>query len=432
MHNNIALEHIKKVHCIGIGGIGLSALARMFLRKGAEVAGSDMSMSHVTELLESEGVQVFFGHAKEHVAVDTDVLLYSIAVPDNNPELIVARELGIPMLTYPEALGVVSAGMRVVAISGTHGKTTTTAMTSQVLVDGGADPTVVVGSLLPEYNSNFIPGESDLFVVEACEYRRSFLNIVPSILVILNIEADHLDYYKDLADIQSAFRELIDRMPEDGVVICDPNAPSLMPVLKGISQRIVSYPQYNLTVSLQVPGEYNRNNARAAGSVARVLGLADDIIQSGLVAYRGVWRRFEYKGVTKTGAEVYDDYAHHPTEVQALLLGVSERFPDQKIVAVFESHMYSRTQELLADFGISFTHADEVIVLPIYRARGDTETMITTEDLTNEIKKNHNQVTQLGSFEDAKEYLGEHTKNGDLVITIGAGPVTKLSDMLVG
>jgi UDP-N-acetylmuramate--alanine ligase len=432
MTNTSTLKDIKKVHCIGIGGIGLSALARMFSRKGASVSGSDVALSHVTELLESEGIKVFLGHDASNVDPDVDVLLYSIAVPDDNPELVIARERGIVMLTYPQALGVVSSGMQVIAISGTHGKTSTTAMTAKVLVEGGFDPTVVVGSLLPEYNSNFIPGASDLFVVEACEYRRSFLNLTPSILVITNIEADHLDYYKDLTDIQNAFRELIDRMPDDGVVVCDPSLPNLAPVLQNIPLSIVDYTLFDLTAELSVPGEYNRSNAKVAGSIAEILGMDNQKIQEALSLYIGVWRRFEYKGDMVSGAQVYDDYAHHPTEIQALLKGVKEKYTDdKKIVAVFESHMYSRTQELLGDFAISFTDADEVVVLPIYRARGDIDTALTTEDFVAEIKKHHEHVVQLSDFNTAKEYLEKNTKENDLVITIGAGPITRLSNMLV-
>ncbi|MEX2369301.1 MAG: Mur ligase domain-containing protein, partial [Candidatus Paceibacterota bacterium] len=275
MSTKINLENIKRVHCVGIGGIGVSAIARLLLHRGAEVSGSDTSSSPVTEGLVAAGAEIFIGHDKEHMSDDVDLVVHTIAVPADNPELIAAKQLGIPVLTYPQMLGLLSQDMYTIAVSGTHGKTTTTAMLSEILVSAEKSPTVIVGSLLHKQNSNFISGGSDILVVEACEYRRSFLQLNPDILIITNIDADHLDYFKDLADIQSAFAELAAKVPEAGFIVCDPEDPRVKPAISGSVATVVDYTNVDLTGDLMVPGEHNKQNAKAAAAAAGKLDVGE-------------------------------------------------------------------------------------------------------------------------------------------------------------
>src|SRR3989344_2914094 len=317
---NIDLSKIKKVFFIGIGGIGVSAIARMMLWQGKSVFGSDILESIIVEDLRNLGAEIKLGQAIELIPKDIDLVIYSIAIPKYDPEFFKKlQNSGIQILSYPQMLGVVTANKYTIAVSGTHGKTTTTAMIAKILIDAGRDPSVVVGSLLKDYKSNFIAGESEFFVVEACEYERSFLNLKPKILVITNIEADHLDYYKNLADIQNAFDELISQSE---------NAISASP----IDSRSKDYIKYLEKIpKLSVPGLHNRMNAAAAFAVANLLGIKNETIQKSLAEFSGTWRRLEKKGKTKEGTIIYDDYAHHPTEIKASLQALRELYPSNAL-----------------------------------------------------------------------------------------------------
>jgi len=336
----INLENVQNIHFIGIGGIGISAIARMMLLEGKIVSGSDTVESIVTEVLSDHGADIVIGHATENIKGDTDLVIYTIAVTDDNPELKKARELYIPLLTYPEALGLLSKNKYTIAIAGTHGKTTTTGMIAHSMLEAGLDPSVIIGSFLKGYKSNFIAGKSNYFVLEACEYQRSFLHINPDILVITNIEEDHLDYYKDLDDIQSAFREIIKKLPKEGYVICNPNNKNLKPVLKDVDQRIVDYTVEELGIELKIPGKHNIENAKAALSVLKLIDVAEEKVLDSLEKFNGTWRRSDYLGVTEKGAIVYDDYAHHPSEIQTTLNGFALRFSNKKIIVVFQPHLH--------------------------------------------------------------------------------------------
>ncbi|TSC73453.1 MAG: Uncharacterized protein G01um101448_765 [Parcubacteria group bacterium Gr01-1014_48] len=355
------IEKMRAVHFIGIGGIGVSAIARMMLSVGKQVSGSDRSESFVTKELSKLGVTIALKHSSKNIPENADCVVFTNALTKDNPELRAARKKNIPVLSYPEMLGIVSEGTYTIAISGTHGKTTTTAMIAKVLKDGGLDPTVVVGSLLKS-GSNFVAGNSKYFVVEADEYKKAFLHLHPNILVINNIDEDHLDYYKDLADIQDAFGMLAQRVPADGFVVCDTQNPHIAPVLKELSYSIVDYPMYMLqNVKLQVAGEHNRMNAAAAYAVGKILGIGEDSIEKSLSRFEGTWRRFEYKGKMESGALVYDDYAHNPQKVRAALQGAREKFPNKRITVVFQPHLYSRTKLLLSAFAQAFTAANHVV-----------------------------------------------------------------------
>lgn len=430
---NINLNSIQKVHFIGIGGIGVSAIARMFLLEGKAVSGSDQSASLVTEELAKLGARIFIGQKSENISAGTDLIIYTIAIPADNPERVVGDKLGIPMMTYPEALGQISKTKTTVAIAGTHGKTTTTAMIAQIALEAKLDPTVVVGSFMFDdegKKSNFIAGSGNLLIAEACEYKRSFLNLSSKILVITNIDEDHLDYYKDLVDIQSAFVELVEKIPADGYLICDTSLPNLKRVVEEATCQVIDYGEEGSEgLNLLVPGVHNISNARAALSAARVLGVDPNLATEALNKFSGTWRRFEFKGKLDNGALVYDDYAHHPTEIKATLAAAKEKFPNRRIIAVFQPHLYSRTKLLLNDFAKSFKDANEVWVAPIYAAREAPDPTISSEVLVEEINKFT--LAHFGTFVKIEQTLKKTTNPNDLIITIGAGNVNEIAQSIL-
>jgi UDP-N-acetylmuramate--alanine ligase len=440
--NSVDLNTIKRVHVIGIGGIGVSAIARMLHLRGVRVTGNDLKIDDEPhKVLLSLGIPISVGKTVDLVPEDLELVVYSVAWNDLAPEFLAEiRARGVPMFSYPEMLGVVSQGMKTVAVAGTHGKTTTTAMISKILRDGELDPTVIVGSLLKDNKNsdangtNFIAGSSDIFLVEADEYRRAFLNLSPKVLVITNIDLDHLDYYKDLADIQSAFRAVAEKIPAGGALVCNPNDPNLGPVVKGLDCRVVDYtkiPRENF--KLKVPGEHNIADAQAAWVVGEFLGVSPGKIASSLGDFSGAWRRFDFLGTTKTGALVYDDYAHNPQKVRAAIAGAREFFPDKKIVVVFQSHLYSRTKTLLKEFSQSFTDADEIVLAPIYASREAFDPSITSEVLADEIRKNKGSdlVSSFKDFNEIEKHLGMTLKKNEILMVIGAGDIRKVGENLV-
>src|SRR3989344_1803329 len=408
---------IKTVHFIGIGGIGISAIARMFLLEGKRVSGSDIAENEVTKELERLGALIAYNQGAENVPADCELVIYTIAVPPENPEFAEAKRREIPMLSYPEALGIISKEKYTIAVSGTHGKTTTTAMIARILMDAGLDPTVIVGSFLIDAKgerTNFIAGKSKYLVVEACEYRRSFLNLSPKILVVTNIDADHLDYYKDLDDIKNAFAALAEKVPKDGVVIDNFEAFSLPNDFK-----------------LKIPGKHNISNAKAALAVARALRIDETVALKALADFSGTWRRFEYRGKAKNDALVYDDYGHHPHEIEATLQGARELFPTQKITVVFQPHLYSRTKDHLKDFGKCFARADAVILLPIYPAREKDPGDINSQMVAEEIKKNGKDAHLVATFVEAAALAEKLSYSDSIIITLGAGETNRVADILV-
>lgn len=425
------LADIKKIHFIGIGGIGISAIARMMILDGKKVSGSDISGSIVSDKLKDLGADIFIGHKEENLQ-EANLVVYTTAISPENPELQKAKRLRIDTYSYPEMLGLVSKNKYTIAICGTHGKTTTTAMLGGVLSDAGLDPTLVVGSLLKKGESNFVAGKSDYFIVEACEYRRAFLNLSPKIIIITNIEADHLDYYKNLEDIQSAFSEFVAKIGDDGILICNTNDESVVPVIRSAKCKIINYENIDLgDLRLKVPGKHNLENAKAASVAVSALGVDNEISRRSLENFSGTWRRFEYKGATKNGAEVYDDYGHHPTEIKATLSGAREFFGGKKIICVFQPHLFSRTKLLLDDFAKSFGDADLVILADIYAAREQDSGDIKSKDLEEKIKQLKPSVAYLGSFDKIEKFLTENSGIGDVIITMGAGDIYKLGEKLV-
>ena len=420
------------VYFAGIGGIGISAIARMMLGEGKIVTGSDRSPSPITDELTKLGAIIFFDHRAEHIRPNTELVVYSIALADDNPELIEARHRGIPMKSYPEMLGEISRAKFTIAVSGTHGKTTTTAMLAKIFIKAGLDPTVIVGSILFDAGSNFILGKSRYFIVEACEYKRSFLNLAPQILIVTNIDNDHLDYYCDLADIQSAFAELAAKLPSTGALICKAADPFSAPLIKATKARVIDYELFGSPIpKLTVPGKHNIKNAEAARAVSSVLEINPALALEALEQFSGTWRRFEYKGKAKNNALIYDDYAHHPSEIQATLSAGRQLFPDKKIYAVFQPYLYSRTRLLFNDFAVSFKEADEVVVAPIYAAREPADPAVSSEQLTRAIAGQGVSARYFTDFFAIARFLLKATGPNDLILFLGAGDIYRLADLLV-
>jgi len=423
------LRDYKHVHCIGIGGIGLSAIARYCHAQGAMVAGSDGGASRITEDLEKEGVKVYIGHDASHVSLETDLVIYTIAVNENNTELRIARENGIVCMTYPEALGMLTKEYTTIAVSGTHGKTTTTAMVASMLTACGKNPTVIVGSLLgedntrPGFRTNFIQGDSEYLVVEACEYRRSFLNLHPKHIIVTNIDEDHLDYYKDIQDIESAFQSFAGKLDDTGLLITHGDI-----TLQTQGKKVNADEIDKDTLELSVLGEHNKRNAQLALALALELGFDEQDARNGLLAFTGTWRRLEYRG-TQKGAILYDDYGHHPTEIQATLQALRERYISGKfkLIVVFQPHLFSRTKQLLQEFSQAFSQADKICILPIYKAREIDDGTISSHDL---VEITHNAI-YMESFEEVKKYLDKNAHSGSVVLTIGAGDVYRLYETYI-
>lgn len=443
------LKSFKKVHFAGIGGIGISAIARMMLGEGKKISGSDRDSSRVTEELQKLGIKISIGKEKSNIPKGCDLLVYTNALPKDHPELVEAKKRKIPILSYPEALHLISKEKYTIAISGTHGKTTTTAMVAKILMDAKLDPTVIVGSLLNSpigtngdksptsngastFSTNFIAGESDYFVVEADEYKESFLNLEPKILAINNLDLDHLDYYKNLAGIQNAFHRLAKKVPASGFLICNKEDPHLKPVLQSLKCMVIHYPDVSLEGwKLKVYGEHNRQNSKMAATVAGVLGVPEDNIRQSLEGFLGTWRRFEYKGKTKSGVIVYDDYAHNPEKVRAALSGAREAFGKRKIWVVFQPHLFSRTKTLFKEFTKSFGEADEVIFAPIFPAREAFDPSISSEMLARGVVINGGKAKVAEKFENIVKYLKLNAKKGDVVMTVGAGDIYKVAEKLL-
>lgn len=425
------MENNKRaVFMTGIGGIGMSALAQLLSLRGERVSGSDRDESPTTELLEQKGISVAIGQKAENVPENADLLVYTAAVPENNPERVRARELGIPEASYFDVLGTVSEEKRTIAIAGTHGKTTTTGMLARILKDAGTEPSAVVGSIVQDFGSNYLPGTSDVFVVEACEYQRHFLTLSPEILVITNIELDHTDYYRDLADVQDAFRALMKKVPAHGYIVTDVQHPNIAPLLENLSATVIDYRTEHV-YALRAPGVFNQMNASAAAAAARTAfpGISEAVVDSALEDFHGTWRRFEEKGVTKCGAVVYDDYAHHPTAIRETLRALRDT-ASGKVFVAFHPHLFSRTRDLFEGFAHAFIDADEILIAPIYPAREIDDGTVSSELLASRIREEGKHARAL-SFEEIQEVLATEPGEGDVVMTMGAGDIYKVANALV-
>ena len=418
----------KHIHFIGIGGIGMSALARMCIAHGVKVSGSDGSDSQILKDLQNEGAKVFVGQKREQIQDTVDCVVYTLAIDNLNEELNEAHLRKLPLYTYAEMLGEVSKDMYTIAVAGTHGKTTTTAMAADVFLQNKKSPHVIVGSLLAQTGSNYVHGREEIFIVEACEYKRSFLNLNPNILLITNIDEDHLDYYKDLSDIQDAFRTLVQKVPQDGFVICDTDDEKVRPVLNGCVGTIVDYKKYISQIpQLTVLGDHNIFNASLVLALAGLMNFDVEISKHALADFKGTWRRLEFK--KDFGAlKIYDDYAHHPTEIRAGIQAFKKRFPNLLLTIIFQPHLYSRTKEHFDEFIEVLSGADTIILLPIYAARELFDATINSQMIVDALKKKNKNSFLLYTFEEVKDFILEQKNTEQILVTVGAGDVYKIAD----
>lgn len=447
------------IHFIGIGGISMSGLAEILMGEGFTVSGSDAKESPLTKSLEAKGAKIFYGQRASNIMDSTEAVVYTAAIHPDNPEFAKAKEKNLPMLTRAQLLGQIMRNYDTpIAISGTHGKTTTTSMVSHILLEGKCDPTISVGGILPAIGGNIRVGESETFVTEACEYTNSFLSFFPKISIILNIDADHLDFFKDLDDIRHSFRRFAELLPSDGTLIINADIPDYQEITKELPCRVVTYgleqeadyqakditfDKYghaSFTVYkngrktgsyyLRVPGMHNVSNALASIALGHLLGLTEEVIIKGLGSFTGTDRRFQYKGEV-AGVTVIDDYAHHPTEIEATLHAAGN-YPHQKIWCVFQPHTYTRTKALLPEFAKALTLADHVVLADIYAAR-ETDTLgISSEDLQKCIQELGTPCEYFPTFDEVENFLLENCSRGDLLITMGAGDVVNIGEHLLG
>lgn len=455
----IDLSNYKKIHCIGIGGIGLSGIAEILLSRGYNVTGSDMKESDITTSLASKGARVFIGHRAENVE-GADLVVYSAAVGKDNPELLLAQTKEIPAITRAEMLGILMDEYEnSIAISGTHGKTTTTSMVSLILENAKTEPTILVGGNLAEIGGNAKVGNSKYFITEACEYMDSFLSLRPKIEIILNIDSDHLDYFKDIDHIVSSFDKFAKLVPQKGLIVAYEANPFVNQVIKnldnvvtfGLNENCTYYgadlifnesgmPEFNVIkdgellsrVQLSVPGEHNVLNALAAFACCHSLGIDANIIKTTLQNYTGTQRRFDIVGTTDQGIKIVDDYAHHPTEIKATL-SACQNVPHNKLWCIFQPHTYTRTLALFDEFAESFEKTDQLIMAEIYAAREKNINKISATQLVEKIKDNHPEkdVKFMEDFKDIANYVRENASKGDLVLTMGAGDIYKVGELIL-
>lgn len=426
----IDIEKIQKIHFIGIGGIGMSALARHFLREKKTVSGSDRALTPITKALDSEGVQIFSEQVSDNIAPDIDMVVYTEAMHADHEEMKAAKKLKVPMVNYFEALGLAMNPYYLIAVAGTHGKTTTTAMITDVFEAAEKDPTAVIGSLRAKTHTNYRAGKSKYAVVEACEYKRDFLFLKPDILVITNLELEHVDYYKSLADVQDAFRTLATQVNEGGVIVADTTDPNVAVVLEGLDVKVVNYQDFiDLTFPLKQPGIHNRLNAAAAMAAAKQEKITTEVAKEALSNFAGTWRRFEYKGKLN-GAPVYDEYAHHPTEIMASIQGVRELYPEKRLHLVFQPHTFSRTKALFDDFARALGLADEIYILPVYAAREENTSGVSSRELAVKTLEKNTHARYIESIEATESLLRQSVNENDVLVVMGAGTVTQLADSL--
>jgi len=452
-----SLHKPRRIHFIGIDGISMSALAAIMLKRGWQVSGSDLKQSALTKRLVKEGATFYLNHAAENVA-GAELVVYTAAVKPDNPELVKARELGIEVLSRAEFLGTLMGESKYgIAISGSHGKTTTTALTGVLIEQAGLNPTVLVGGELDALGGNVKVGGNDYFVAEACEYVETFLSLRPFLGVILNIDADHLDYFGDLDHVVSAFRRFAKLIPPEGHLIACSDDANVREILHDLPCHVVTY---GLTqgadwwatniemrpeggslfdvyyknellgrAQLKLNGRHNISNALSSLAVGHILGIPFATMCETLVTFTGTHRRFELKG-RFNGATIVDDYAHHPTEIRATL-SAAQAIAQRRLLVAFQPHTYTRTKTLLGDFAQAFTDADEVIITDIYAAREKDTLGISSVDLVNRMQGVHPNAKHIGRLEDAADYFSQHLRPGDILITMGAGDIHRVGESLL-
>jgi len=429
----INLSSVKKAYFIGIKGVGMTALAQVLKGYGIEVLGSDKKEKFFTdEVLKKIKIEVIEKFDPGNIPSDVDLIVVSVAYYNEfdkdqslNVEVEEAIKKNLPILTYAQVLGMIFDQKYGIAVSGTHGKSTTTAMLGVVLEQAGLDPTVIVGTRVLEWQSNARVGKSKYLVAEADEYRDSFSYYSPKVLVLTSVEYDHPDFFKTFDDYRNVFKEMIKKIPQDGFIVANAQDKIVLELVKQAQCPVVEYGP--LDIELKSPGEHNQLNASAALEVGLKLGLKREQIEKSLANFKGTSRRFEIKG-EKDGILFIDDYAHHPTEVKATLKAAKELYPNKKIWAIFQPHTFTRTQALLDDFGRAFIRADSVIILDIYGSSREKIGKVHAKDLVKEIKKHKkDEVRYIATIKQAEKYLKEHVKANQVILTMGAGDVWRLS-----
>jgi UDP-N-acetylmuramate--alanine ligase len=450
---NLYSDKYKKVHFIGIGGISMSGLAEILINYGYTVSGSDRAESNLTKKLEAMGAKIYIGQSANNIN-SPDLVVYTAAVSDDNPELVMARKLNLPVIDRAEFLGyIMKVFKKNIAVSGTHGKTTSTSMLSIMLINASLDPTIMVGGELDAIGGNVRTGKSDYLIAEACEYKGSFLKFYPYIGIILNIDADHLDYYKDIKEIQEAFLKFANLVPLNGLLIGCADDSRVMEIITSVNCNKLTYGikngnftasnitydnmgcasysvKYNQEflgyIQLSVTGEHNVLNSLSVIACGCFLNIPFEIITKSLLQFTGTHRRFEKKGEIN-GVVVIDDYAHHPVEILATLKA-AQNYPHKKIYCVFQPHTYTRTLNLFSDFTNAFKDADKLVLLDIYAARENDDGIINSEMLCDAIVENGVDAVFMKSFPEAIQFLKENMFPGDILITMGAGDVHRIGE----
>lgn len=443
----------RKGHLIGIGGVSMSSLAEVLCGMGIVVTGSDMNNGPNLKSLIERGIPVALGHRAENIGEDVDFVVRTAAVHDDNPEIIRAHEHGIPVFERTQAWGAISKDYaNALCISGTHGKTTTTSMCTHILMAADRDPTVMIGGTLPLLNAGHRVGHGNTIIMEACEYYNSFLSLHPTVAVILNVEADHLDFFRDLKDVEHSFRTFASRVPEDGYVVANHDDRNTMDTVRGMDRKLITFglspaadvyaeniryiganSEFDVMykgslftdVTLHVPGVHNVKNALAATAAAICLGVRPNAVKYGLAGFNGAGRRFEFKGKFN-GADVYDDYAHHPGELKVLLDTV-ERLNYKRSVVVFQPHTYSRTAALFEDFVKQLRRPDVLMLAEIFAAREQNTIGISSSALAERVEN----AGFFPSFGELEAELRRIARPGDIILTVGAGDVYKIGESLV-
>lgn len=453
---------IKKVHVVGIGGIGVSAVAKIFLEQKKIVTGSDVNPSELTKNLASRGVKIFSQHQASNIADDLDLLVYSPAVPETNPERQRAAELNIQQKSYPEFLGVFSHDKKTIAISGTNGKSTTTAMLGKIFIAAGLDPTVIVGTQVPGFDGNFRHGNSDILIVEACEWKGHMLNLLPQTIILTNLEPDHLDFYKNLEELKHYFQKYINNLPlEEGKLIYNADDASLKSLVKNkgyqvkswsinlddadyratdivFKKQIIDFKVDGYLLSLKIPGTFNIYNALAAVACAREFKIDWKIIKQSLAEFTGSWRRFEKIGPVKgkKNTLVISDYAHHPTALKGTLKAAKEFYPDKRLVVAFQPHHFDRTAKLFSEFAKSFAWADLLVICQVYDVAGresDGQRTLGGQELAQAIQKLNpsKEIHYTADLIETEQILKEKIQPNDLVLIAGAGDIDQVARNLI-
>ncbi|MFI3172258.1 MAG: UDP-N-acetylmuramate--L-alanine ligase [Eubacteriales bacterium] len=446
------------VHFIGIGGISMSGLAEILLNEHFTVSGSDSKESPLTKQLVHKGATLFYGQTAENISDDVDLVIYTAAIQRENPELMEAVARRIPLLTRAEFLGQLMTNYDTpIAVSGTHGKTTTTSMVSHILLEGNKDPTISVGGILQTIGGNIRVGNSGTFITEACEYTNSFLNFLPKISIILNVEEDHLDFFKDIEDIRHSFHQFAKLLPADGSLIINGEIQGIEAITKDLDCNVITYGfdssfdysasnisfnekghvaydyarngEFIARIQLSVTGKHNVSNSLSAIATGELLNLPLDVIQRGLLSFVGTDRRFEYKG-TYNGVTIVDDYAHHPTEIIATL-NAAKHYPHEKIWCVFQPHTYTRTKAFFHEFAEALSLADHLVLADIYAARETNTLGMSSALLAERVRDFNNTAIYLPDFTSIEKYLIEQCKPGDLLITMGAGDVVNIGEAIL-